>query len=517
MCGAALVTLVVLASPASAQDRRDGVAAPDPGTGDEADRALADRVVRALSAVEGVTDLRVEVRAGVVRIEGHAASPGARTAAREIASAMPGTVYVLNELTIPERGGGVLEAHSSPRDQATEERLRGMLAEIEALREVRVRVRSGIVRLDGPVPSRDAQRAAVALASGLEGVAYVDDRTVEARRLSDRLVDRVRELRRRAERAVAMLPQVLVALGVLAAFAWIGGVVRRSDAWLRPFTQRRLLRGIVRRVVGLVVFAIGLFLAMEIVGLTSVVGAVLGTAGVVGIVLGLAFRDIAENYLASILLGVRRPFSTKDHVRIGEHEGRVVRLTTRDTVLLTLDGHHVRLPNALVYKSVIVNYTSNGMRRLCVTVGASARAELARIQRAGLDALAATPGVLADPAAFVRYDALDESDLELRFHAWVDQQTNDWAKVRSEAVRRVRRACDGAGAEVPPKKHHVELARAAATALDGDAPRSEDAVAHEVEIDDVLERQIDRAAPQDRENLLSSDERDGEPAPRSRA
>src|SRR5690606_21022551 len=99
------------------------------------------------------------------------------------------------------------------------------------------------------------------------------------------------------------------------------------------------------------------------------VGALFGAAGVAGIILGFAFREIIENYLASILLSLRRPFSTGDHVVVATHEGKVIRLTSRDTILMTLEGNHLRLPNSVVFKAEILNFSRNPLRRFDFSVG----------------------------------------------------------------------------------------------------------------------------------------------------
>ncbi len=92
--------------------------------------------------------------------------------------------------------------------------------------------------------------------------------------------------------------------------------------------------------------------ALEILDATAIVGALLGTAGVLGVALGFAFKDILENYLAGILMSLRQPFSPRDHVVIDGNEGLVIALNSRATILMTLDGNHLRLPNALVFRSV---------------------------------------------------------------------------------------------------------------------------------------------------------------------
>ena len=42
---------------------------------------------------------------------------------------------------------------------------------------------------------------------------------------------------------------------------------------------------------------------------------------------------------------------------------RVIRLTSRATILLLLDGNHIRIPNETVFKGKVLNYTQNPARR----------------------------------------------------------------------------------------------------------------------------------------------------------
>src|SRR3546814_11904518 len=79
--------------------------------------------------------------------------------------------------------------------------------------------------------------------------------------------------------------------------------------------------------------------------------------------IGFAIRDTVDNYVASLMLSLRQPFRANDHVVIEGHEGRVVRLTSRATILMTLEGNHLRIPNSTVFKAVILNYPRNPERR----------------------------------------------------------------------------------------------------------------------------------------------------------
>src|SRR5690606_9471771 len=127
----------------------------------------------------------------------------------------------------------------------------------------------------------------------------------------------------------------------------------------RRFGVTPLAQSLVRRIVSALLFVIGLVLALDVLGVTALVGAVLGTAGVLGIAIGFAFQDIIENYLAGILLSMQRPFEIGDLVLLEGELGAVVRMTARELVMVTPQGNHVRMPNATVFKSKITNYSRN--------------------------------------------------------------------------------------------------------------------------------------------------------------
>ena len=159
------------------------------------------------------------------------------------------------------------------------------------------------------------------------------------------------------------LPLLVLGALVILLTHWMSRFVGNRLHLLRIRSQNPYMSGLVRMIVRTVIMLVGILIALDVVGLTSVVGAVLGSAGVVGLVLGFAFRDIAENYIAGILLSVRRPFEPGDHVVIDTREGKIIAVNSRTTVLMTMDGNHLQLPNSLVFKSVVLNYSKNPKRR----------------------------------------------------------------------------------------------------------------------------------------------------------
>lgn len=276
-----------------------------------------------------------------------------------------------------------------------------------------------------------------------------------------------------AYRLLAALPLLALALLVITAAWWIGGWISRRAVLDRIASRNPFLRDLARTTVRWLVVLVGVLIALEIMDATALVGAVLGTAGVMGVALGFAFKDILENYLAGILMSTRQPFAPRDHVVIDGNEGIVVALNSRSTILMTLDGNHVRLPNALVFRGVILNYTRNPSRRFEVEVGIGVNEDLLQAQEIGVAEMRRLPGVQDKPPPRAIITGLGDSNVQVRFHGWVDQRSHDFLRVRSEAFRRVKLALESAGMDMPEPIYRVQLSKpshAAAVAI-ADPPR----------------------------------------------
>ncbi len=280
----------------------------------------------------------------------------------------------------------------------------------------------------------------------------------------------VERLMNEAYGLLAALP--LLGLALLAVWlAWVlGGWLSRRTlldrvAWRNPF-----MRDLASTTVRWLVAALGVLVALEILDATALVGALLGTAGVLGVAIGFAFKDTLENYLAGILMSVRQPFAPRDHVVIDGNEGVVVSMTSRATILMTLDGNHLRLPNALVFRSVTLNYTRNPSRRFEFDVGIGVGEDLVAAQDIGTTELAALNGVMPTPPPRAHIASLGDSNVQVRFLAWVDQRSHDYLMVRSEAIRRVKLALENAEMDMPEPIYRVQLTeRAAAPAVPAQA------------------------------------------------
>ena len=336
-------------------------------------------------------------------------------------------------------------------DDELTEAVRSRLGSLDGFDAVSVEVEAGVVRLSGTVSSIHAWRQAEELAVTIGGVAEVrNDLEIETN-----VMEQVSELQDTVSRAGQFVPVIGFALLVLLLFVGLSWLVGRWDSMFSRFTRNRFVQDMLRSGVRIALLLTGVVLALHIVDATAIAGALVGTAGIAGIAIGFAFKDLVENYMASVLLSLRQPFQPNDHVDIDGFEGKVVRLTSRATVLMTLDGNHIRIPNGRVFKAVILNYSHNPRRRFDFAVGVAADADLAEAQEAGVGVLQRMPGVLDDPAPSSVIVEVGDSSVPIRFFGWVDQGTTNFGRARSEAIRLVKEAIEAAGIELPEPTYRV--------------------------------------------------------------
>lgn len=380
-------------------------------------------------------------------------------------------------------------------------RLDSRLQAIDALRNVKATVLAGVVVLEGQVLSEEQRKLAGVIASQMQGVSKVENRIALSSRLDDRFQVALQTVSDKLLRIVAAAPLLLVAMLIVWLSARLGRLVSRRPKWLPGLrTSNPYMEGLVQRMLQWIIMLAGLLLALDLLGATSLVGALLGSAGVVGLVLGFAFKDIAENYVAGILLSLRRPFAPGDHLLIDRlHEGKVVALTARSTLLMTLDGNQLTLPNALVFRSVVLNYTQNPQRRFDFLVMLDPTASVGDAQRIGLAAVERVKGVLRDPAPYAMVQEYLHDRLSVQFLGWVDQRSNSLNRVRSEAMRAAKGAIDRTGirrAGTPARSPDQAASRPV-------APERERGPAPDTSVDRDIDKQLaDAQRASDADNLL---------------
>ncbi|TVR26630.1 MAG: BON domain-containing protein [Balneolaceae bacterium] len=350
------------------------------------------------------------------------------------------------ETTAPEQ----VDVRPEAADSEIRDRLSGIMAATGWFVDAEVEVNDGVVFLRGSTETDDFKRWAGDLARNTQDVAAVVNQiqVMEPDIWNyEPALTGMRELWRSIMRS---FPFWVFGLFVVVIFWGLSFLVAKvTRASLRSREMNALLQNIVSKGVAVIVFLLGLYIIFHIAGLAGVALTVLGGTGLLGIVLGIAFRDITENFLASIFLSIQNPFHAGDLVQIDGTTGFIERLTIRATLLMTLDGNHIQIPNSTVYKSTILNYTSNPNQRATFIIGIGYNESITTAQEIGAKVLEEHPAVLKEPEPWILVDQLAASTVNIKVYFWVNAHTHNRFKVKSSVMRLIKTAYMKEGISMP--------------------------------------------------------------------
>lgn len=357
-------------------------------------------------------------------------------------------------------------------DESISRRLHAIFHEIPSLEGITIDVEAGVVTLSGITADGKAAQRAETLASQISGVVAVENAIERDTSLYNQLTPALKSSRSLLNDTIAMLPLFSFAVIVFTVLIFIGSRLAQRRSFWERVTPNRFIAELAATTVRAIFLLLALVISLNLLGATALLSAVLGSAGVIGLAVGFAVRDTIENYIASILLSLRQPFRPKDHVVINGMEGRVIRLTSRATVLMTLDGNHLRIPNAEVFKANILNYTTNPERRFTFELGIDGDDDpLAAIQTGG-EALQQLTFVLKEPPPLGIIQNVGDSNIVIFYAAWINQRDSDFGKSRSHALSAVKHALEEAGFALPEPIYRLRLDESSAAMISG-RPRGE--------------------------------------------
>lgn len=170
------------------------------------------------------------------------------------------------------------------------------------------------------------------------------------------------------------------------------------------------------RLIGYVLFLIGVSYSLTTLGVR--IGPLLGALGLGGLVLALALQPVVENFVASVILQARRPFTIGDTVEIDGTRGVVADIDSRTTLLRGLDGTQIRLPNSAVTSTTIVNLTRDPIRRSVLRVGVAYDTDLTQASKALSEAIGRVPRVLTEPPPLVTIEGFGDSSIGFELLYW---------------------------------------------------------------------------------------------------
>lgn len=404
--------------------------------------------------------------------------------------------------------GAIATQDSAQLDADIAVRLREILEEMGNYGDVTVAVSEGIVTLRGTTTTASQVEELNGLVSRIQGVVSIRNDVTQTTDIVERLNPALERFQERGEQFLIFLPIAAIAAVVFGLIIWIGfRIARARQPWDR-LAPNAFIADLYRHILRIGFVIVAIVLALDIMDATALLSTILGAAGIIGLALGFAVKDTVENFIASVMLSIRQPFSPNDVIEINGDQGKVIRLTSRATILLSFDGNHIRIPNATVFKSRIVNFSRNQERRFKFTICVDSAADLAVVRTLTTQTVQDLPFILDQPAASAWIGDITDSGIEINVVGWINQRDTSMVLARGEALRLVKHAIEAKGIEIPDTTYRIVMDRTEESPAATSTPKIETSNSQDVltSAEDDLDRiiQAERDAEQG-EDLLRKD------------
>ncbi len=203
-------------------------------------------------------------------------------------------------------------------------------------------------------------------------------------------------------------------------------------------------------------FAGGLFIGLQSLGVNLSSLVVFG--GAVGVGVGLGLQNVVSNFVAGLILLVEQPIRIGDRVAMKDVLGDVVKIGGRSTWLRTNDNVVLIIPNSDFINNSVTNWTANDPTvRISLPVGVGYSSDPEQVRTILLDAAAAHKDVLNEPRADVIFTSYGDNSINFSLRVWTAERSHTPAVLQSELYFDLFRRFKAAGVELPFPQRDLHL------------------------------------------------------------
>lgn len=160
-------------------------------------------------------------------------------------------------------------------------------------------------------------------------------------------------------------------------------------------------------------------ISLQILGFNLSVVLAGSAALLVGI--GLGIQNLFSDYTSGFIILIDSTVKVGDVIEVNSIVGTVQEISLRTTTVLTRDDKYIILPNSLLTRNELINWTHNALAsRFEVSVGVDYSSDVKVVMKILQEAAKEEPAVLSAPEPFVRFTEYGESSLNFSVFFWVE-------------------------------------------------------------------------------------------------
>ncbi len=207
---------------------------------------------------------------------------------------------------------------------------------------------------------------------------------------------------------------------------------------------------------------IGLYVLAGLVSL-DIIGIDLTTLtvfnGALKIGLGFGLQKIASNFISGLILTFERSVEVDDMIELSDGiVGNIRKASARYTLIETLDGKEILVPNEDLITSRVVNWTFTNKRgRIEIPIGVSYKSDIDKAEALILECATNHPRCIKDPEPRCYLRNFGDSSVDFILHFWIDDITAGRWQPQSEVMHAIWNAFKEHNIEIPFPQRDVHI------------------------------------------------------------
>ena len=251
--------------------------------------------------------------------------------------------------------------------------------------------------------------------------------------------------------AITNLPNFIMAILVFSLTYWLaqnlGGWLKRP---LRKFIKQASIRNLVTNMTAIVIIALGLFMALGIMKLDTVLKSLLAGAGVAGLAIGLALQGTLSNTFSGIFLAVKDVMNVGDWVETNGYAGKVEEIDLRNTKIREADNNIVVIPNKMVLDNPFKNFGLTRRLRNTIKCGVSYDSDLESVKQLAVDTIKKSFPPNENEEIEFHYLEFGGSSIDFQIRFWIDATAKKTLlEARSDAIMAIKSTFDQHQIDIP--------------------------------------------------------------------
>lgn len=250
---------------------------------------------------------------------------------------------------------------------------------------------------------------------------------------------------------ISNLPNFVVAVIVFGITYFLSGLIRKYlDKILKGKVDQASMRSLITTLASIVVIALGLFIALSVLNLDTVLKSLLAGAGVAGLAIGLAVQTSLSNTFSGIYLSVKDVINIGDWIETNGYQGSVADVTLRHTIIREPDNNLVVMPNKMVVENPFKNFGLTKQIRTIVKCGVGYESDLPKVEEVTRNAI--ENNFHRDESKDIEFHWLEFGDSSINFQVrfWIEADSKlSILEAQSKAIKVIKKAFDENDINIP--------------------------------------------------------------------